>query len=33
MFISKYLTNYADTLYWNYDLEETVKKTISKSVI
>ena len=25
-FISKYLTNYADTLYWNYDLGETVKK-------
>ena len=32
-FISKYLTNYADALYWNYDLGETVKKTIPKSAV
>ena len=32
-FINKYLTNYADTLYWNYDLGETVKKNIPKSAV
>ena len=32
-FISKYLANYADALYWNYDLGETVKKTIPKSTV
>ena len=32
-FMNKYLTNYADTLYWNYDLGETVKKTIPKSAV
>ena len=31
-FIKKYL-NYGDTLYWNYDLGETVKKFIPKSVV
>ena len=32
-FTTEYLTNHADTLYWNYDLGETVKKTIPKSVV
>ena len=32
-FIRKYLTHYADTFYWNYDLGETVKKTIPKSAV
>ena len=32
-FISTYLTNCADTLYWNCDLVETVEKTILKSVV
>ena len=31
-FINKYLTNYAETLYWNYDLG-AVKKTILKSAV
>ena len=26
-----YFTNYGQTLYWNYDLRETVKKAIPKS--
>ena len=29
-FTTEYLTNHADTLYWNYDLGETVKKNHSK---
>ena len=32
-FIQKYLQTYADTLYWNYDLGDTVKKFVPKSVV